>query len=187
MRSEHCTFRIRAGLIALAVLGVMALACVAQAQALNVVAVGASNTEGRGRGATNMGVPRSQAYPAQLERILRAQGVDAHVRNAGVAGDTTAGMLARLNSAVPAGTHVVILQPGGNDARRGGSDAQRAANIAEITRRLRARNIPVIVLDRFGQGISQHRLADGQHFSAAGHAAVAASLAPRVLAAARSR
>jgi acyl-CoA thioesterase-1 len=187
MRSKHCPSRVRAGLVAFVAIGMIACACAAQAQTLNVVALGASNTEGRGRGATNMGVPRNQAYPAQLERILRAQGVDARVRNAGVAGDTTAGMLARLNSAVPAGTHVVILQPGGNDARRGGSDAQRAANIGEITRRLQARNIPVLVLDRFGQGIGQHRLADGQHFNAAGHAAVAASLAPRVLAAGRGR
>jgi len=157
---------------------------VAEAQTLNVVALGASNTEGRGRGATNMGVPRSQAYPAQLESILRAQGVNARVRNAGVAGDTTAGMLARLSSAVPAGTQIVILQPGGNDARRGGDEAGRAANIAEIQRRLAARNIKVIVLERFGQGIGEHRLADGQHFSAAGHAAVAARLAPQVRAAA---
>jgi acyl-CoA thioesterase-1 len=159
------------------------IAADAHAQELRVVALGASNTEGKGRGATPMGVPRSQAYPAQLERLLRAQGYNAQVRNAGIAGDTTAGMLARLSSAVPNGTQVVILQPGGNDARRGLSDASRSANIAEITRRLAARNIRVVMLDPFGAGIGQYRLADGQHFSAEGHAAVAARLLPQVIAA----
>jgi acyl-CoA thioesterase-1 len=159
----------------------------AHAQALRVVALGASNTEGKGRGATNMGVARAQAYPAQLERMLRARGYDARVTNAGVAGDTTAGMLARVARAVPNGTHVVILQPGGNDTRRGGSEGGRAANIAEITQRLRARNVTVIMLERFGAGIGQHRLADGQHFGAEGHAAVAAQLLPQVIAAAGGR
>jgi lysophospholipase L1-like esterase len=89
------------------------------------VALGASNTEGKGRGGTNMGVPREQAYPAQLERLLRTRGINARVMNAGVAGDTTAGMLARLGSAVPNGTSVLILQPGGNDARHGASSGER--------------------------------------------------------------
>jgi acyl-CoA thioesterase-1 len=161
-----------------------ALSASAEAQTLRIVALGASNTEGMGRGRTNMGVPRSQAYPAQLERLLRARGYDAQVVNAGVAGDTTGGMLARLATAVPAGTRIVILQPGGNDARRGIDGSTRAANIAAIRRQLAARNIRVIMLERFGAGIGQHRLADGQHFSASGHAAVASRLLPQVIAAA---
>jgi acyl-CoA thioesterase-1 len=139
-----------------------------------------------GRGATNMGVPRSQAFPAQLERMLRAQGCDARVTNAGIAGDTTAGMLARLNAAVPNGIKIVILQPGGNDVRQGHSEGARAANVEAITGRLRARQIAVIVLDRFGAGIGQYRLVDGQHFSAEGHAAVAAGLLPQVMGACRT-
>ncbi|HUN10713.1 MAG TPA: esterase, partial [Rhabdaerophilum sp.] len=72
-----------------------------------VVALGASNTAGRGRGRFNGGVDRPQAYPAQLEAMLRASGIRASVRNAGIAGDTTGGMLARLDRAVPKGTKVV--------------------------------------------------------------------------------
>ena len=51
---------------------IAALAAVggAPAFAAQVVALGASNTEGKGRGATNMGVPRNLAFPAQLERML---------------------------------------------------------------------------------------------------------------------
>ena len=84
----------------------------AAAASINVVALGASNTYGKG-------VARGQDFPAQLQAMLKARGLDARVTNAGINGDTTAGMLARLSSAVPAGTQIVILQPGGNDRRRG--------------------------------------------------------------------
>ena len=77
-----------------------------------IVALGASNTAGYGVGA-------SSAYPAQLEQILSAKGRPMSVTNAGISGDTTGGMLARLSSAVPAGTKIVILQIGGNDASWG--------------------------------------------------------------------
>jgi hypothetical protein len=71
--------------------------------AAQVVALGASNTEGRG-------VAGSAAWPAQLERMLRAKGYNVQVKNAGVSGDDTRRMLGRLNSTVPEGTRVVILE-----------------------------------------------------------------------------
>lgn len=151
-----------------------------------VVALGASNTEGRGRGRTNGGVNRPQAFPAQLEAMLRAQGIRATVRNAGIAGDTTGGMLARLDRAVPKGTKVVILQPGGNDARRGIDEGTAAANIAEIKRRLEARGITVIMLEALGRiGGRENRDPDGQHFNAEGHRNFAEWLLPKVQAALR--
>jgi acyl-CoA thioesterase-1 len=48
-------------------------------------------------------------------------------------------MLARLERAVPAGTHLVILQPGTNDERMG-LGAQRAENIERMRSWLGARN-----------------------------------------------
>ncbi|EFI50496.1 GDSL-type esterase/lipase family protein [Afipia sp. 1NLS2] len=173
------------------VLGVAAAAALfataAQGAEVNIVALGASNTYGSGRGRTNGGVPSSQAYPAQLQRLLAAKGVSAHVANAGIPGDTTGGMLARLNSAVPNGTMIVILQPGGNDARRG-EGASRQGNIAEIKHRLAARHIKVIMLGHLGQIAPKNtRDPDGQHFNAQGHAAFAAWLAPQVMAAARGK
>ncbi len=151
-----------------------------------VVALGASNTEGRGRGRTNGGVNRPQAFPAQLEAMLRAQGIRATVRNAGIAGDTTGGMLARLDRAVPKGTKVVILQPGGNDARRGIDEGTAAANVAEIRRRLEARGVTVIMLEALGRiGGRENRDPDGQHFNAEGHRNFAAWLLPSVMAALR--
>ena len=166
------------------VLGTLALpVSQADAQQVGVVALGASNTYGKGRGQTPGGVAPGQAYPAQLQAMLKARGYNVSVRNAGVPGDTTAGMLARLGSAVPNGTQVVILQPGGNDARRG-IGAGRAANIAEIQRRLQARGVRVIVLERIRSLTPRaSRDADGQHFDSRGHAAVAAHLVPQVIAA----
>src|SRR6202789_2393945 len=77
---------------------------------LRIVAIGASNTQG-------WYVGKEGAYPAKLEALLRAKGVDAQVINAGVPFDTTAAMLRRIDSDVPNGTDIVILQPGGNDRR----------------------------------------------------------------------
>jgi acyl-CoA thioesterase-1 len=151
------------------------------AQQTVIVALGASNTEGKGRGRTPGGVSRSDAYPAQLQALLRGRGVSARVINAGIAGDTTGGMLARLDRAVPAGTHVVILQPGGNDARRGEA-GDRAGNIAAIQQRLAARGVTVIMLEALGRIAPDHtRDPDGQHFNREGHAAFANHLLPQVL------
>ena len=173
----------RKSLLAVALLGLLASAWSASAAPLNIVALGASNTAGRGQGSHPGGVARDQAYPAQLEALLRAKGIDAHVRNAGIAGDTTGGMLRRIDSAVPNGTQIVILQPGGNDARKGtGGDS--GANTAEITSRLQARGIKVILLEPSSYAPSSTRDPDGEHYNARGHAAVAAGLLPRVLAAA---
>jgi acyl-CoA thioesterase-1 len=156
----------------------------AGAAQVNIVALGASNTYGMGKGRNaGNGVSPGQAYPAQLQAMLKARGVDASVRNAGVPGDTTAGMLARVGSAVPNGTQIVILQPGGNDARSG-TGGDRAGNIATITSQLQARGIKVILLDRILSLVpAASRHPDGQHFDARGHTAVAASLVPRVMAA----
>ena len=172
----------RARLLAAALLGLLASASGANAASLNIVALGASNTAGMGKGNHPGGVPRGQAFPAQLEAMLRAKGIDAHVRNAGIAGDTTAGMLRRMDSAVPNGTRIVILQTGGNDAREGG-DA--SASTAQITSKLEARGIKVILLDRpSAYAPASTRDPDGEHYNAQGHAAIAAGLLPQVMAAA---
>lgn len=164
--------------------GIALPASQSDAQQIGVVALGASNTYGKGRGRHPGGVAPGRAYPAQLQAMLKARGYNVSVRNAGVPGDTTAGMLARLGSAAPNGTRVVILQPGGNDARRGIGAGQRAANIAEIRRRLQARGVRLIVLERIRSLTPRaSRDPDGQHFDARGHAAVAAHLVPQVIAA----
>jgi acyl-CoA thioesterase I len=152
----------------------------ATAASINIVALGASATAGRGTGRHSGGVSPDQAFPAQLESMLRARGYDAQVTNAGIAGDTTDGMLARLDSSVPAGTRLVILQPGTNDGKHG-SSAGAGVNVPLIVQRLRARGIPVIMANmRAG---AAYVGPDGQHLTAQGQSVVAAGLLPRVIAA----
>src|SRR5262249_24946846 len=126
--------------VLVATAALMYASVVANAAPLRIVAVGASNTHGWYVG--NQG-----AYPARLHALLRAKGIDAQVINAGVPFDTTAMMLRRIDKDVPNGTDIAILQPGDNDRRFFGTKEQRAANIAEMERRLRARGIKVIVYD----------------------------------------
>src|SRR3954453_7752161 len=97
-----------------------------------IVALGASSTAGYGVGA-------SAAYPAQLQEILRARGRPMSVGNAGISGDTTGGMRARLSRAVPEGTKIVILQIAGNDAMKGMRLANAQANRDKTRKRLHSR------------------------------------------------
>jgi acyl-CoA thioesterase I len=144
-----------------------------EAAVLNIVAIGASNTSGFGVGAQD-------AYPAQLQVLLRKKGIPAKVTNAGVLGDTTTGMLRRLDNATPKGTNIVILQPGGNDLRFGFSKELRAANIKAMVKRLRARDIRVIVFDP--EIPPDYYQWDHIHFNAAAHAKIAAKLADEIAA-----
>jgi acyl-CoA thioesterase I len=153
-----------------AIFALLAFALPGAARA-QVVAFGASNVEGHG-------VARSQAYPAQLEALLRAKGVKAHVRNAGVYGNTSADMLARMNRAVPPGTKVVILDTSGellNNYVHGISQAQGQADIATMTTQLQARGITVI--PESTQDIpTSMRQADGKHLTPEGYRMVAERL-----------
>jgi acyl-CoA thioesterase-1 len=89
-------------------------------------------------------------------------------------------MLNRIDSDVPNGTDIVILQPGANDLRFFGTRDQRAANIASMEQRLRDRSIEVIVYD---EDIPLRYYAlDFIHFTEEGHAMIAAALLPRVMA-----
>ena len=164
--------RLAAALVA--ALALLAVSCgPSAAEPVNIVAVGASNTSGWGVGEQN-------AYPARLQALLRARGIDAKVINAGVPYDTTAAMLRRIDFAVPDRTQLVILQPGGNDRRFLVPMAQRQVNIAAIEGRLRERGIRVIVFDPVFP--AHYYSFDGIHFTAAAHAEIAARLLPEVMA-----
>lgn len=153
---------------ATSILGVGAIS----AEAATIVALGASNTYGKG-------VARNEAYPEQLEAILRAKGYNVQVVNAGINGDTTEGMLSRLDQAVPNGTSAVILQPGGNDARKGMTN-----RTAEIQNRLRARKIKVIMLPNDMLRGLPHQ-PDGVHLTPEGYRMLAQHLASQAAGAIR--
>ena len=149
------------------------LATPSMAKTLRIIAIGASNTHGFYAG-------RDAAYPAQLQQLLKQKGIDAHVTNAGVPFDTTAAMLTRIDRDVPKGTDIVILQPGANDRRFFVSREQRAANLAEMQRRLHARGIKVVVYDE--EIPWRYYTFDFIHLTREGHAMIAAALLPRIMA-----
>ena len=159
-------------LIAALALMMIDLPAMQAAAATKIVALGASNTAGWGVGEAN-------AYPAQLQALLRAQGYNVEVVNAGKSFDTTNGMLSRLDGALVPGTSIVIVQPGGNDMRFFGSEQQRAANLAEMRKRLAARHIRMIVFENAVVPSNLYQW-DHIHFTAAGHKAAAAYLARQV-------
>ena len=164
-------------LAAAVALSVLQMRDVKAQTAVRIVALGASNTEG-------WGLSPEHAYPVRLQALLRAKGIDATVTNAGIAGDTTGGMLTRLDSVVPAGTHVVVLQPGTNDERMG-LGAERAGNIDKMRTLLDARGTKLLVienaaLDALPRGELRE---DGVHFTPAGYAILAERILPDVLAA----
>ncbi len=100
-----------------------------------IIAFGDSITEGVG--AAGPGT----TYPEQLaERLGRP------VINAGVAGDTTADALARIESVLAQDPWLVIVELGGNDLLRQVPIEQTEANLSGIVERLlAARAIPILV------------------------------------------
>jgi acyl-CoA thioesterase-1 len=140
-----------------------------------IVALGASLVQGYGVGS-------GEAFPEQLAAMLHAMGKQYSVSNQGISGDTTAGVLSRLDSAVPEGTRIVILLIGGNDVRRGATVEQAKAGVNEIAARLQARKIRVINATPYykaarGRGMV---LADGIHLTAEGQRYMAAQLLPLI-------
>jgi acyl-CoA thioesterase-1 len=87
----------------------------------------------------------SDAFPAQLERTLKAKGHSVEVINAGVSGDTTAAGLERLRWAVPEKTDAVILELGANDALRGLDAGRAKANLEKIVTTLKAGGAEVLL------------------------------------------
>jgi acyl-CoA thioesterase-1 len=115
------------------------IAAPAAAAPVTVVALGDSLTAG-----TGLDSPAT-AFPARLEAALRDAGFDATVHNAGVAGDTSAGGLARLDWSIVDGTDLVLLELGANDALRGLDPAITYENLDAIVADLASRGIAVVL------------------------------------------
>jgi acyl-CoA thioesterase-1 len=109
------------------------------AKPLHIVAFGDSLTSGYGLRS------RRQSFPAQLQKALKARGHNVKVTNAGVAGDTTAGGLQRLDWSVPKDTDAVIVELGANDALRGIDPKITRTNLEKIIATLKKRHIPILL------------------------------------------
>jgi acyl-CoA thioesterase I len=126
--------------LAAAMVSAMAVAwpAVGAERPVRIVALGDSLTSG-------VGLAGSAAFPARLEKALRAKGLAVEIANAGVSGDTASGGLARLDWAVPPGTDAVIVELGANDMLRGVDPKVTRKALEEIVRRLTERRLPVLL------------------------------------------
>lgn len=89
-----------------------------------------------------------EGFVPQLERALRARGVNATVHNAGVSGDTTAAGKARLPwvmKSLKQEPDVAIVALGANDMLRGQPVAQARANLDAIIGELRRQGVTVVL------------------------------------------
>jgi len=131
-------------LMVMAVVVIAALSGVANGQQsvnskpTKLVAFGDSLTAG-------LGLPAVASFPAKLETALRAKGHKVDVVNAGVSGDTVADGLARLDWSIPQDADAVIIELGANDALRGLDPKATRAGLDEIVKRLRQRNVAVML------------------------------------------
>jgi acyl-CoA thioesterase I len=120
-------------------LAITAVASVATANAACRIAVlGDSLT-------TAYGLAAEEGFPARLQERLREAGHDCEVLDAGVAGDTSAGGLARLEWMLADRPTHVIVELGGNDALRALPVEQMAANLEAIVTRLQAEGVAVLL------------------------------------------
>lgn len=91
------------------------------------------------------GLAKGQAVPAQLERALKAEGVDVKIINAGVSGDTSAGGRARLNWALSEHPEGLIIELGANDGLRGLDPKQTFKNLNAIIEHALSASIEVLL------------------------------------------
>ena len=109
------------------------------AEPLRILAFGDSLTSG-------YGLPDADSFPSQLERALIAAGENVKLVNGGVAGDTSAGGVARLDWTLADKPDLVLLEFGANDGLRGLDPAATRKNIAAMLTRLVQDKIPTLLL-----------------------------------------
>ena len=106
---------------------------------LTILALGDSLTEG-------LGVDNDDNYPAQLEARLKELGYkDVKVVNSGLSGETSTGLVNRLDWVLQTKPDITILTVGANDAIRGIDVATVEANIRIAVKRLQDGGSEVIL------------------------------------------
>jgi acyl-CoA thioesterase-1 len=108
-------------------------------QPIRILAFGDSLTAGYGLD------DLKDAFPAQLERALKAEGHDVVVIAAGISGDTTTGGLSRIDWSLAEKPDAVIVALGGNDGLRAVDPAVTEKSMNGIVTRIRRDGTPVLV------------------------------------------
>jgi acyl-CoA thioesterase-1 len=106
---------------------------------ITIVALGDSLTAG-------LGVDEAEAYPAVLERRLRADGYPVSVVNAGISGETSSGAVSRLEWVLSVlAPNLVILETGANDGLRGVDPKVLLSNLDTLITSLKKADVKVIL------------------------------------------
>lgn len=103
-----------------------------------LVVLGDSLTEG-------IGVARSTAFPALLEKKIQADGKDWVVVNAGISGATTASGPSRMRWQLKSKPKIIILALGANDGLRGIDLKSTEKNLADTIEIAKKENIHLIL------------------------------------------
>jgi len=104
-----------------------------------IMFVGTSLTAGYGLG-------EDSAFSAMIQRKIDSAGLSFETVNAGVSGETTAGLLERLDWILKAKFDIIVIESGANDGRRGVDAKAIRANLAEVIRRVKAARPDALVL-----------------------------------------
>jgi acyl-CoA thioesterase-1 len=83
-----------------------------------------------------LGLEPDSAYPQQVQRKIDAAGLPYQTVNAGVSGETSAGLLRRLDWVLQRPADVIVVETGANDGLRGQPIAGTKATIDQILERI---------------------------------------------------
>ncbi|OSQ46991.1 arylesterase [Marivita geojedonensis] len=117
----------------------LSAATAAQAEPIEVIALGDSLTAGYGLIDQNGFVPKMRIW-------LEEQGLDVRLVNAGVSGDTTAGGLSRVAWSLTPSTDALIVALGGNDLLRGLDPSVSRANMEGILKVAQENDLEVLIV-----------------------------------------
>lgn len=108
------------------------------------------------------GLSRGKGWVSLLQNQLQAAKIDAHVINASISGETTAGGKTRLSALLQQHKpSVMIIELGGNDGLRGLALKTTEANLREMIKQSRTSGAQVVLLGmqippNYGMDYSQH-------------------------------
>jgi acyl-CoA thioesterase-1 len=83
-----------------------------------------------------LGLDPDSAYPQRIQRKIDASGLPYQVVNAGVSGETSAGLLRRLDWVLRRPADVIVVETGANDGLRGLPVSATRATIGDVLDRI---------------------------------------------------
>jgi acyl-CoA thioesterase I len=104
-----------------------------------ILFVGTSLTAG-------LGLDPDSAYSYMIQRKIDSAGLPFETVNAGVSGETTAGLLERLDWLLKASFDVIVIESGANDGLRGVAADAMEKNLDEIVRRAKTSHPDALIL-----------------------------------------